>query len=121
VFDPEDRRIDGGSGTDTILFDGAGEHLDLTTVLPHVYTGIEAFDLTGTGDNTLAFTLRDVLNLSDTTNGLFVKGNAGDTVTSTGQGWVAGSDETVAGTLYHTYASGAASLHVQAGVDVILR
>jgi Ca2+-binding RTX toxin-like protein len=116
VFDQADRRVDGGSGTDTVRFTGADQHLDLTTTPPHVYTGIEVFDLTGTGDNSLNLNVHNVLNLSDTSNRVIVNGNAGDSVTSTGQGWVAGPDDSIGGTYYHTYHAGAASLFVD--VDV---
>ena len=80
--------IDGGSGFDTLVLDGSGMTLDLTAsgTSGRVH-GIERIDLTGSGSNALVLNIRDVLNISDTSNQLFVMGNAGDSVTSTAQGW----------------------------------
>jgi hypothetical protein len=41
---------------------------------------LERIDITGTGDNTLTLSVRDVLNLSGESNELLVKGDAGDMV-----------------------------------------
>jgi FG-GAP-like repeat/RTX calcium-binding nonapeptide repeat (4 copies) len=120
IFDALDRRVDGGSGNDSLKFAGSGQSLDLSGKAGTVYTGLEAIDLTGTGNNSLSLTAHDVVKLSDTTNQLTVNGNAGDSISSTGQGWVAGADDTIGGILYHNYTSGAAHLHVQANVTTTL-
>ncbi len=106
------RRIDGGSGRDTLRIDGNGANLDLSNKLRE----FELIDITGTGNNSLTFTRLDVLNLSDTTNQLIVNGNAGDRVTSTGQGWAFAGTTTVDNILYRQYNSGAATLLVDADV-----
>jgi Ca2+-binding RTX toxin-like protein len=118
-FDPADTNLAGGTGTDTLQFTSSGQALDLTLAAAGAYTGLDLIDLTGTGANSFTFSAQNVIDDTDASS-LFVKGNAGDTVTSTGQGWIAGGDESVGGILYHTYASGAAGLHVQDGVDLIL-
>ena len=66
-------RVDGGSGFDTISFSGSGISFDLRSVANPAadnQTGssrlnsIEAFDLTGSGDNTLTLELRDLRDLT---------------------------------------------------------
>ncbi|MBE0625934.1 MAG: FG-GAP repeat protein [Burkholderiales bacterium] len=91
-------KINGGSGFDTLVLDGSGARLDLLSLasaqgnLAGKMQGMERIDLGG-GDNTLVLDLRDVLNLSDTSNQLFVKGAAGDSVSSAGQGWLPELDD----------------------------
>ncbi len=106
------RRIDGGSGRDTLRIDGNGANLALSNKLRE----FELIDITGTGNNSLTFTRLDVLNLSDTTNQLIVNGNAGDRVTSTSQGWAFAGTTTVDSILYRQYNSGAATLLVDADI-----
>src|SRR5262249_44311260 len=48
--------IDGGSGTDILRLDGAGQSLDLTAINQSEIQGIEQIDITGTGSNTLTLT-----------------------------------------------------------------
>jgi serralysin len=120
IFDAADTtQVAGGTGVDTLKFTGSGQALDLAGKAGTVYTGLEAIDFTGTGD-ALSFSAADVVKLSATTNDLFINGIAGDSITSTGQGWVAGADETIGGILYHSYTSGAAHLHAQADMTAML-
>jgi hypothetical protein len=97
------RHVDGGSGADTLRIDGANITLDFTALANHTATGVERIDLTGSGDNTLNLDFRDLLALSDTQS-LRIDGDAGDTVTSAGQGWtenLAGQD--IGGQHYRSY------------------
>lgn len=89
-------RIDGGGGLDTLVLAGGGLTLDLTQIANQAGSSpdggsridsIERIDLTGTGNNTLKLTARDVLDMSsanlfavDGRQQLLVQGNAGDTV-----------------------------------------
>ena len=66
-------RIDGGSGVDTISFSGAGLSFDLRSVANQAalntseasrLNSIEAFDLTGSGDNSLTLALNDLRDLA---------------------------------------------------------
>lgn len=88
IYDPQTdtRKVDGGSGEDTLRIDGLGVHLNLAALNKtshfNLYENIEAIDLTGTGDNTLTILPEDVLRLSSTTNDLWIEGNTGDKVIS---------------------------------------
>ncbi|WP_295627950.1 hypothetical protein [uncultured Nitrosomonas sp.] len=102
---------DGGAGTDILGLAGSGFNLDLSNVIDNIH-GIETIALYGVGDNMLTLTAQDVLDLSDTTNTLKVKGNAGDSVVGLNSGWTDGG---VHGN-FHTYTQGDAVLLI--GVDV---
>ncbi|MBY0499806.1 MAG: hypothetical protein K2P74_09415 [Nitrosomonas sp.] len=103
--------VDGGSGTDTLGLAGSGFNLDLSSVIDNIH-GIETISLYGVGDNTLTLTAQNVIDLSDTTNTLKIKGNAGDSVVGLSSGWTDGG---VHGN-FHTYTQGDAMLLI--GVNV---
>ncbi|AFZ28724.1 Hemolysin-type calcium-binding region [Gloeocapsa sp. PCC 7428] len=116
IFSPQNRRMDGGSGTDTLAVDGNGVTLDLTAIPNNRIRSIEIIDLTGTGNNTLQMTRLDLLNLSDSTNQLIVNGNSGDSIISTGQGWLFEATTTLDGNQYNRYTSGVATLLVDTDI-----
>ncbi len=80
----------GSAGIDTLKLTGKNQVLDIAALnsgITEKITGIEVFDLTGTGNNTLKLTMKDVLNLGhedlfmrDGHTQLLVKGDAGDQV-----------------------------------------
>ncbi|WP_143473853.1 Ig-like domain-containing protein [Limnohabitans sp. G3-2] len=95
-------RIDGGGGMDTLKLVGTGLTLDLANIKGVAMQGMEKVDLTGSGNNTLQLTARDLLenftsanvwNAGNTTGGtigasvsrnqVMVDGNAGDKVVLT--------------------------------------
>ncbi len=107
------RLFDGGRGNDTLKFSGAGLHLDLSATLDNRLVGFENIDLTGSGDNQLTIgNVREVLNLSDTSNRLVINRDAGDTV-DIGTGWAETDPETIDGTTYRVFTQGAATLLVE--------
>ncbi len=80
------RLIDGGGnllgtggGNDTLALAGTGLSMNLISLHGKI-KNIEAIDLTGSGNNELFLTAREVLQLSDHTNTLTITGNAGDAV-----------------------------------------
>lgn len=112
-------RVDGGAGDDTLSLTGSGVTLDLTTIndTEHyaLYTGIEAIDLAGAGDNGLSLEMLDLLHLSDGTNTLRVDGGDGDAVATTDTGWGVGTaDADIVG--YTTYSNGQATLIVDSDI-----
>jgi Ca2+-binding RTX toxin-like protein len=115
VADLSFQDIDGGSGIDTLAFDGAGLTLNLGLLANSRLTEIEVIDLTGTGNNTLILSALELLNLSGTSNTLRIDGNAGDRLVlpQLDTGWTEGA--TTAG--YTTYTSGQARLEVASAVE----
>ncbi|MER2513960.1 MAG: integrin alpha [Nitrosomonas ureae] len=99
--------VEGGSGTDILGLAGSGYNLDLSNVIDKIH-GIETIALYGVGDNSLALTAQDVIDLSDTTNTLKIKGNAGDSVTGLSSGWTDGG---IRGN-FHEYTQGDAVILV---------
>jgi Ca2+-binding RTX toxin-like protein len=111
--------VDGGGDTDTLVLDFGGLTFDLTLLADSKLTGVEIIDLTGLGNNILRIDLSEVLNLSDTTNTLIVKGNSGDAVHVTDLGFWTDepADQVIELITYHVYTQGLATVLVQAGVN----
>jgi hypothetical protein len=106
------KRVDGGSGSDSLKLTGSGLSLDLATVRNRL-SGLERIDITGS--NTLTLSGVDVANLSDTSNTLTVDGDIQSTVTDSLGGWIKGAD---AGN-YFTYAKGQAMLKINKAIGSI--
>ncbi len=145
-------RIDGGTGIDTIRFAGGGLALDLGSVanqggappdgLPRI-NSIERIDLTGSGDNTLTLTLKDVFDMAgfnsfnnasgwadgtynlaaggadganpEQRHQLVIDGNAGDVVNSAGWGTSAGTVSN-GGHIYAVYNQGDGQLLIDQAI-----
>ena len=71
VADLAFRTVDGGAGTDRLLFTGDAQTIDLGTFADNKLTGVEAFDITGSGGDTLVIGALDAFHFSDTPNGDF--------------------------------------------------
>ena len=108
--------IDGGTGTDTLSFDGAALALDLTASLPAEITSIERIDLTGTGDNSLTIDTLAVLDLVGDRSGgnaiLTIIGDMGDSVTFADAGWVAAGQVIDGADTFNVYTNGAAEVRL---------
>ncbi|SCA56590.1 hypothetical protein MTBPR1_240002 [Candidatus Terasakiella magnetica] len=98
IYDAEDiTTVNGGADNEILSFKAAGESLDLSTIVDTVCINLEAIDLTGSGNNSLAFDISDILAINEGANGfmagtnyavtdnlLIIDGNAGDTLTANG-------------------------------------
>ncbi len=105
-------QVDGGDGEDILGLGNKDLNLDLASAAGKI-SGIETIFLYGTGDNTLTLTATDVINLSDSSNTLTVKGDAGDRIMGLASGW---QDGGINGNL-HAFTSGEAILLV--GLNVV--
>ncbi|CAB5501617.1 hypothetical protein THERMOT_1455, partial [Bathymodiolus thermophilus thioautotrophic gill symbiont] len=115
-------RVDGGGGTDILKLVGTNLDLDLTNIGNGRIQDIEIIDLTGSGDNTLALSLSDLLDISSETNVLKVTGNVGDKVEFKTPGFEkSNTNESMDGVIYKVYShTGAptAKLWVKQGLTV---
>ncbi len=108
-------RWDGGSGGDTVRFISSGKSFDLTGLSDERAIGIEIVDLTGSGNNKLAFSANDLKALSDT-DALRIDGNTGDVANIVDTGWTPGADLSFGQNLYHTFFNAGATLLIDSDV-----
>ena len=116
--------IDGGTGRDRLILDGAGLSLDLTGAGHAGVDSVEVFDLSGTGSNTLVLDALAVFGLTEEREGgvasLDVRGDADDRVDLGGSNFARTGAVTEDGTTYNVYRDGNAQLRVEDGVSVTL-
>jgi hypothetical protein len=103
-------RLDGGAGTDTVRV--ASGDLDLTTLRGDQLSGVEHFDLSGAGDNTLtldaniAFAATGGTNpLTGAIDSLLIDGDAGDAVSAQGS-WTNTGSVTIGANGYSVFTDG---------------
>jgi Ca2+-binding RTX toxin-like protein len=86
-----------------LLLQGAGRTIDLTEIANSVITGIEKFDITGSGNNTVVANADDIQALSPDTDMLIVTGDVGDSVRLAGSNWEARGSQLLAGITYNKF------------------
>jgi hypothetical protein len=106
------RRIDGGSGVNRLVLTGANRTLDLSSLADNVLTNFGEISISGSGDNTLIVTPRDVQNMQRLSNTLRVTADAGDIVRLIGQNWSWQNNERIFGTDYYVFSSGQATIKI---------
>ena len=116
--------IDGGTGQDTLVLDGAGLALDLTGAGHAGVDSVELFDLSGTGANTLVLDALAVFGVTEEREGgaasLDVLGDADDRVDLSGSSFALTGTATEDGVTYNVYRDGNAEVRVEDGVTVTL-
>ena len=115
--------IDGGTGADTLVLDGAGLALDLTGAGHAGVDSVEIFDLSGTGANSLVLDALAVFDVTEEREGgaasLDVLGDADDRVDLSGSSFALTGTATEDGVTYNVYRDGNAQLRVETGVQVV--
>ncbi len=115
--------IDGGTGQDTLVLDGAGLSLDLTGAGHAGVDSVELFDLSGTGTNSLVLDALAVFDVTEEREGgaasLDVLGDADDRVELSGSNFALTGTATEDGVTYNIYRDGNAQLRVETGVQVV--
>ena len=117
--------IDGGTGADRLVLDGAGLSLDLTGAGHAGVDSVELFDLSGTGANSLVLDALAVFDVTEEREGggmasLDVLGDADDRVDLSGSSFALTGTATEDGVTYNVYRDGNAQLRVEDGVSVTL-
>ena len=116
--------VDGGTGRDTLILDGAGLSLDLTGAGHASVDSVEVFDLSGTGSNTLVLDAQAVFDVTEERAGgvasLDVLGDADDRVDLGGGNFALTGTVTEEDTTFTVYSDGNAQVRVETGVGVTL-
>ena len=116
--------IDGGTGADRLVLDGAGLALDLTGAGHAGVDSVEMFDLSGTGANSLVLDAQAVFDVTEEREGgaasLDVLGDADDRVDLSGSSFALAGTATEDGVTYNVYRDGNAEVRVEDGVMVTL-
>ena len=114
--------IDGGTGVDTLVLEGAGLALDLTSPGNAGVDSVELFDLSGTGANSLVLDAQAVFDVTEEREGgvasLDVLGDADDRVDLSGSNFALTGTAVEDGVTYNVYRDGNAQLRIEDGVQV---
>jgi len=97
------RRIDGGAGEDLVLISGhQSQTLDFAALAKGTVTGVEQIDINGSGANTIKLSLQNVMDMSDTSDTLLLKGGSDDNLQISGMS-TSGQTELVDNVSYLLY------------------
>lgn len=116
VGDAGFHRVRGGEGFDTLAVNG-GVNLDLEALRGRI-DEIEQIDLSAAGADSVRVTRIDILNLSPTSNQLYVRGTGEDEISSTSERWLEAGTVDVDGTTFKKFMDGRAELFVQEGIPM---
>ena len=109
---------------DTLKIGVSGLDLDLVSASNNRFTNIEIIDMRGVGSNALSLGVQDLLDLSDSTDNLFVRGDAAgvDSVDVAGLGFSSAGTKLMAGVTYADYTVAGFNLHlfVEQNVTVLV-
>lgn len=121
VVDQNFTSVDGGTGTDTLLWGGGDASIDLGNLIGRVH-GIEIIDLNDTSAVALTLNLADVVAITETgKDTLMIKGDDKDSVHMT-DNWTLVGNQTADGidyTQYTTQEDPSHHLWVQNGIHVV--
>lgn len=121
IYDQSFASIDGGTGVDTVKWNGGDADIDLSNLASRI-NNIEIIDLNTTSKVNLTLSLEDLLSVTDaSTDKLLIQGDSHDTVHMTGN-WTAGPVQVDNGVQYNVYTpEGDESHHlwVQNGINVV--
>jgi Ca2+-binding RTX toxin-like protein len=119
VWDAADTHIDGGGNSDTLRISGLGHAIDFSLLQGPRVSGVEILDLRGSGNNAVTLGIADVMDMSDH-NRLRIDGDAGDSISSLGQGWLpaASGNVIIDNTSYQAFESGGVTLLVDSSISV---
>ena len=110
------RRLEGGSGIDTLRIEGVSLVVDLEQIADNRITGIEQIDLNN-GGNQLIVTPGELLRHSGTSNNLTVRGGSDDLVVLRNSDWTFQGTVNLGGTDFEQYANGVATLNIEVGLS----
>lgn len=112
--------IDGGSGNDTFLLIGSNVTIDLGAVANNTLSNMEIVDLGSSGSNHLKLTQQDVLDMTDSTDQLYIHGSSGDKVTVTDlASWTNNGTVNVGGQNYTELTNGSSTLFIDTDLQIL--
>ncbi|WP_449429784.1 BapA/Bap/LapF family large adhesin [Pseudomonas putida] len=121
VVDQHFASVEGGTGSDTLLWGGGDASIDLGNLVGRVHD-IEVIDLNATSAVSLTLNLADVVAISETGNDtLLIKGDSNDSVHMT-DNWTLAGNQSADGVAYTQYTAQEDPSHhlwVQNGIHVV--
>ncbi|WP_041430744.1 FG-GAP-like repeat-containing protein [Synechococcus sp. PCC 6312] len=119
VQDTNFRRVDGGSGTDTLaLYGYNGQAWDLTTLAPGSrLQDLEVLDIRNHGSNLLGLNSVTILKLSSNTNILTINGDSTDRI-NLSPDFNANGNQYISGENYAVYQAGAAQVWINTVIPI---